>query len=103
MLGAIVSRRWRKALSPDPDAGYARPAGPSRRSVLQGPDQPVHDRRGSGHEARSRVRLRREGASRKSPVAVNREPLVVPAAPITWIQARARMRTASGVLPALRA
>jgi hypothetical protein len=44
-------------------------------TVLQGPDQPVHDRRGSGHEARSRVRLRREGASRKSPVAVNANPL----------------------------
>ena len=34
-------------------------------SVLQGPDQPLHDRRGSGHEARSRVRLRREEAVKR--------------------------------------
>jgi hypothetical protein len=29
--------------------------------VLEGPDQPLHDHRGAGHEARRRVRVRREG------------------------------------------
>ena len=56
-----------RPLPPNTDAGYARPAGPSRRSVLQGPDQPLHDRGGSGHEARSRVRLRPEGTVKRPP------------------------------------
>jgi hypothetical protein len=54
-----------RPLPPDPDTGDARPAGPGRRSVLEGPDQPLHDHRGAGHEARRRVRLRREGAVKR--------------------------------------